>query len=84
MIIDPYPPVQVSVPPPPTFPAVTPRPPYVPPRPSYQAPGYYEPLTSTFRPEVTSKYHTDVSAVIKVVSGGVGDTQRFPKSKPIS
>ena len=69
---------------PPALPDVTPRPPYVPPRPSYQAPGYYDPPSTTFRteslrPPATSKYHTDVGAVIKVATGG--DTQRFPKSK---
>ena len=70
---------------PPPSPVVTPRPPYVPPRPSYQAPGYYDPpstvRTESFRPPATSKYHTDVGAVIKVTGG---ETQRFPKSKPMS
>ena len=54
---------------------------------SYQAPGYYDPPTTirseSQRPHVTSKYHTDVGAIIKVVAGD-GGTQRFPKSKFIS
>ena len=54
---------------------------------SYQAPGYYDPPTTirseSQRPHVTSKYHTDVGAIIKVVAGD-GGTQRFPKSKSMS
>ncbi len=54
---------------------------------SFQAPGYYEPPTTvrsqSQRPPATSKYHTDVGAIIKVVAGD-GGTQRFPKSKSVS
>ena len=82
----------MTVPSPPRVPDIqltTPRPPYVQPGPSYQAPGYYEPTsTKTYnnlKPPITSGYHTDVGAVIKVIDGGgstfKGGGERFPKSK---